>query len=845
MASTLSPSAVGGTPTARLNLDLSQLQQGPQIARQAGQATAREIVNVFKQVQNEQRLAMEQARQATVTLRTQQAQISAATRAEAAVRVAAAKAEQAERTQAARAQASAVIEQERRATAEYRNELRIRTAATRTAASQQRALLRGGATFAGAAFGGPVGGIAGALAGGSAGLALAGGLAVSMGTRAAVEATQLSTAYRRQETAALRLAGSQGKLNQLLAAYVAATGGAIDRAQALADVTRLQAVGFAKSAPELERFVRAARGPALAMGKPQEDITQEVQLAISNQSIRRLDQIGLGVTEVNDRIKQLREQNAGMTREAAFQESILGLLTEKYGELTRQSENQAVGVERLTKAWADLRLEIGAAVGPGVNSMAGMLADLLNLAGGAQEARARFAQARQRQWTGARPTTAPIEEFTEEQIDLQIDHTKRLTELDRQSARSRLDATEQYEEQRTNIIGNYAKQTVREAEDFARQRLGQERKLNLAILDVAADSARQRAKWEADLARTIAEQRTDSAEKVAELRADANEKLAELDKDYYRDRERAAGDHRDKLLDAAARLDATAVVEEQRRYARERRDAEEAHKEQHDDTIKDLDKRVAEEQTSLDKSIRQAQEAHQRQLDEQAENDRLRVEELKASFEEQRAQEDEERAIRLGRQATDHQDQLNELGVQHGNRLQQIDDQAAEERAQYNEQFENALANAGKKTEAWITEQEKLTDAAIKDLQRYWRAAAEATKAMINEGDVNKLLDFMHSGNTPLPSRAAGGPILRTGPVLAHAGEYVLNAPTTAAVRNTIGGFDQASLLAALQGGGSRSVTWTGNMNLSISGGANASAQELAAVFEPLLMASLQKIASQ
>jgi hypothetical protein len=60
---------------------------------------------------------------------------------------------------------------------------------------------------------------------------------------------------RRQSIAAVELAGSQTKLTALIAEYGKVTGNQIDKAQTLADVTKLQAIGFADTTAELNEFV--------------------------------------------------------------------------------------------------------------------------------------------------------------------------------------------------------------------------------------------------------------------------------------------------------------------------------------------------------------------------------------------------------------------------------------------------------------------------------------------------------------------------------------------------------------------------------------------------------------
>src|SRR5690606_28952191 len=87
-----------------------------------------------------------------------------------------------------------------------------------------------------------------------------GAAGVTQLARFAVEADRVATAYRRQTVAARELAGSQERVNALLRTYDQATGGAIGKAQALSDVTRLLAVGLADSTEEMDQFVRAVRG---------------------------------------------------------------------------------------------------------------------------------------------------------------------------------------------------------------------------------------------------------------------------------------------------------------------------------------------------------------------------------------------------------------------------------------------------------------------------------------------------------------------------------------------------------------------------------------------------------
>jgi hypothetical protein len=216
-----------------------------------------------------------------------------------------------------------------------------------------------------------LGGFTAAL--GVAGLATLAAQAAASGVELAGVATQL----RRVNLAALEMAGSQEKLNELMDAYMRVTGGMATRGQALADLSRLQAVGFADTAEELERFLTAARGASIATGQNIDYIIGQLQLTIANMSTMRLDQLGLGVSEIKDRVDALRASNRGMTQEAAYQEAVLGALIDKYGGLVNASDSAATGVERLRRIFAQMREDAAGNVGPVVDSIAGTIADAI------------------------------------------------------------------------------------------------------------------------------------------------------------------------------------------------------------------------------------------------------------------------------------------------------------------------------------------------------------------------------------------------------------------------------------------------------------------------------------
>ena len=275
---------------------------------------------------------------------------------------------------------------------------------------------------------------------------------------------------------------------------------------------------------------------------------------------------------------------------------------------------------------------------------------------------------------------------------------KAVRRIEQEAGEARLQATQDYERQRSETIAQYNLSALREAEDFARQRARQAANYQRQIADLQADTAKREATWQRDL-----------NEKLAELRSDSNERLVELDEDYARDRERRERDHRERLLNAATRLDAIGVAEEQRRYADQTSDAEENYQDQRSKIQEALDERIADEL-----------KAHQRRLEDQRTADAERLADIKRAFEEQRAEEDFERAIRLQRQAEDHASQLAQMDMAQAERLAQIDRQAAQERAALDESFLEQLNAAGVYRQAWLDQQKAQQEASLKLFDAWW-----------------------------------------------------------------------------------------------------------------------------
>jgi len=613
-------------------------------------------------------------------------------------------------------------------------------------------------------FAGSIGQLKGAL---GVGLSVAG---VTQVARMAVELEAIATAYDRQQIAARSLAGSQEEVNELLEAYERASGGAIDKAQALSDVTRLQAIGFADSAEELEKFVRAARGISLATGRSQDYVIQQLQLAIANQSTMRLDQIGLGVTEVKQRVAELRSENSALTQEMAYQQAVLEIAETKFGALTDSAEAQKTGVEKLEIAWKNLRLEIGQTIQGPVNEGASALTQGIDFITGrlgrANEMLDEY-EAKWRRTYGQRtsigrvtPTSMSGEPFVEGVSEAKADWTERFVDLTKKTNERVASENESYLERRANTERQFLENVEREARDFAINRERAELDHLESIADIREDALRREARAVEELARTIGQMQVDSSERIADLREDANERLEDLEENYQEERKRSAEKFRDDILSAAGRLDAIRLLELRQDRQRELKDRQESYEEQRADLQDQLNERIDDENKALQKSITQAEDAHERQLQEARDADAQRIIDMEADFIKRKAREDADRTLRLADQAADHNAQLAEMDRVHNERIIQIGVQAAAERAELDLQHKKEMVALGVRNQAWLDEIQRFEEQRKRRYESVWGPTGYTPSSSAQPGTIGPADKWMMNPNNIMmtPPSAAPSP---------------------------------------------------------------------------------------
>lgn len=384
----------------------------------------------------------------------------------------------------------------------------------------------------------------------------------------------------------------------------------------------------------------------------------------------------------------------------------------------------------------------------------------------------------------------------EERNKVISDWAKATAKIEVDAANQRLQATQDYERQRSQTIAQYELSIARDTEDFARSRARAATQLAKQIADVGEEAARREAA-----------QIRDYNEKIAELRSDGNDRIQKIEEDYADDREKAERDHRDRLMSAAARLDAVGVFEEQRRF-----------KNQQDDAEKAFGERLTTEQDNLQERLDEEKRGHERRLAEARDADARRIEDMRESLAESQALEDEDRAIRLERQAQDQAAQLAQMATAQAERMAQISTQAAQEKAALDERFMAELEAVGVHNEQYLSIQKAKQDASLKLFEDWFD---EINKKFAPQGPKTEA----EAQATAWPkSFADGGWVRRGGMARVHAGEFVV----------------PAGQARAMAGGMARNVT-IGDIN--VYGAPGMSTDGLAQAVRRELMAALEEAA--
>ncbi|HSG63311.1 MAG TPA: hypothetical protein VLA24_17940 [Pseudomonadales bacterium] len=194
-----------------------------------------------------------------------------------------------------------------------------------------------------------------------------------IGIQAAIGAVNAVADLARLQTEASRagksfeiLSGGADKAQLNIAAIQRASNNTVDSLTAMKIGTQAAALGLANTSAEFERLVAAAK--LIVQVSPTindiGDALSQLALFASNEaSFARADQLGLSVSEVKDRISELRAENENLTGSQAKLESSIQLVNEKFGDLSSTVEAQASGIEKLTIAWTEFTIAVSGGSG--------------------------------------------------------------------------------------------------------------------------------------------------------------------------------------------------------------------------------------------------------------------------------------------------------------------------------------------------------------------------------------------------------------------------------------------------------------------------------------------------
>lgn len=178
---------------------------------------------------------------------------------------------------------------------------------------------------------------------------------------AAIDLSKLGTQANRTYASLNILSGGGEKTVAVLQAIQKASNGTVTELEAAGIATQGFALKLARTPAEFEKLTRAAREITQVspiINDVGEALTQLALFSSNEASFARADQLGLAVTEVKDRMAELRRENESLSGSQAKLLASIQILDEKYGATLDTVEAQATGIEQLRVAWEDLKVTI-------------------------------------------------------------------------------------------------------------------------------------------------------------------------------------------------------------------------------------------------------------------------------------------------------------------------------------------------------------------------------------------------------------------------------------------------------------------------------------------------------
>lgn len=178
---------------------------------------------------------------------------------------------------------------------------------------------------------------------------------------------QMGFQAERARIALTNMLGSAAEYDRWMRAIKTSTHGTISEMEAAGLAYQSLRLGLATTADEAQEFIRVATiiGAASPQLSGTADAISEISLTIANMSWRRLDQLGLSVSEVKARMEELMDLNANLTQEEAFQQAVMEGLTEQANMLGDELIEVGAATQRWKVFWNELKTDIGWKIGEG------------------------------------------------------------------------------------------------------------------------------------------------------------------------------------------------------------------------------------------------------------------------------------------------------------------------------------------------------------------------------------------------------------------------------------------------------------------------------------------------
>lgn len=335
----------------------------------------------------------------------------------------------------------------------------------------------------------------------------------------------------------------------------------------------------------------------------------------------------------------------------------------------------------------------------------------------------------------------------------------------------------QFNLQREQEQKQFDQQQSQADEQFNRQQLQQQADFERQSLQQADDYNRQKAQAEADFARELGQSDSDHRREVQMATADFNRQTKKAEEDFQLQRLRAQEDHYRNMQDAAARLDALGVLNEQRSFTTDDQRAKQDHA---------LEVKRSKDEFKLQQKIQD--EAYRIQRQRTIDNFR---------YQQKLADQNFQREQQRAKAEFDYQQQVQAREYQF---------QRSQQAAQYNLQRQMQADQY-----RWqLQQQQMLYTQTATQLQSYWSTLRSQINAFVNSGTIpGGGSDY---GGSAYHGMAEGGYTRdQTSLIRSHPKEFMLNNSTTKMLEGMAGGkLTQSNIVSLAAGGKGISV---GDMN--------------------------------